>query len=338
MHIENYDVTVLLLNRVVSYPVPNSVNIIDLRKRSPFHIPLCFILLVYHLIKLKPTIVVSVWSFPSLLTGIALWVANVKTKWLPRIANSPADEEFGLRKRVFNFLYKRAVGFIVLCEELQNEFEAHYPFAINKTYLIRNGFDLDELNHRAVQKSEDIILPIGPYIISVGSLKSQKRHDVLLKAYAALDRNSRPPLMILGEGPLRGSLQKLAKQLGIENDVIFKGFVTNPYPYVKNAELFVLASDYEGLCNAAIEAQCLGIPAVITACPTGNREIVEEGVTGMLSPIGDPKILSKNIELLLSDNLKLAAMGESAKKLISNKYRIEVSAKKFDLLLKKLVS
>ncbi|GAA6184343.1 MULTISPECIES: glycosyltransferase [Alteromonadaceae] len=336
MDLTHLEVTVLLLNGVVTYPVPSSVKIVDLRKRSPFHIPLCFILLMYHLLKLKPKIVISVWSFPSLLTGLAMFFTRSKSIWIPRIANNPADEEFGWKKWVFNWLYKKADRFIVLCNELRDNFVDHYPFSSGKTNLIRNGFNLRELNEKASQLSPDISIPNEPFMISVGSLTDQKRHDVLLKAYAQLPESDQIPLLILGGGPLHDNLTALANELGINNKVHFKGFVTNPYPYVKHAKLFVLASDFEGLCNAAIEAQCLGTPAVITSCPTGNREIVVEGQTGFLVPIGDPQKMAQSISKALNQKTISSQMRIDSERLVSEKYKIQRSVADMHSLIEEI--
>lgn len=336
MDLSNLEVTVLLLNGVVTYPVPDSVKVVDLYKRSPLHIPLCFCLLMYQLLKVKPQMVVSVWSFPSLLTGLAIFLSRLKTAWLPRIANNPNDEEYGWKKWVFTRLYKQARAFIVLCDELREAFIAHYPFAANKTYLIRNGFDLNELNNKACRITSDINIPDEQYMVSVGSLTAQKRHDVLLQAYALLPEEDQIPLIILGGGPLQKSLTALANELAIADKVYFKGFVTNPYPYVKHSKLFVLASDFEGLCNAAIEAQCLGVPAVITRCPTGNAEIVVEGKTGFLVPINNPVKFAQVVSKALNQKTISGQMKVDSEKLVSEKYKIQRTVADMQSLIKEV--
>jgi len=336
MDLTGLDIQLLLLNKVITYPIPENVTVVDLRKRSALYLPLCFILLVFHLVRLRPDVVISIWSFPSLLTGLALKLTRLKSKWVVRVANNPADQEKGIKQRLFHWLYKHASQFIVLCEELQDKFVAYYPFAKNKTILIRNGFNIVDLRARSAENIDEQELFAKPYMISVGSFTPQKRYDVSLKAYALIDKKLRIPLILLGDGPLKQELIILAKELGIFSDIIFKGFVKNPYPYVKNAKLFVLASDYEGLCNAVIEAQCLGIPAVITDCPTGNKEIVIDNVTGYLVPTEQPEELSICISKILTNDPLQASFSEQAKLQVANKYKIETSATALTNLLIKI--
>ncbi|TRY30826.1 glycosyltransferase [Aliiglaciecola sp. M165] len=328
------DISVLLLNGIVTYPVPEDVTIVDLRKRSAMYLPLCFMLLIKHLVRIKPDILISVWSFPSLLTGIALKLSRLKTNWVVRVANNPADQEDDWRKKVFYHLYQRAKRYIVLCDDLEENFLAYYPFSKGKTRMIRNGFDLEALETKADEAIEDTWIKQKDYLVSVGSLTDQKRYDILLNAMAMVSPEKRLPLVVLGDGPLRQSLEKQTNELQLTEWVIFKGFVTNPYPYVKHAKIFVLNSDYEGLCNAAIEAQCLGVPAVITDCPTGNREIVVNGVTGYLVDMADPNKMAEGIEKVLNLNADdFQNMKNAASSLVGTKYRIENSAKQLNELI-----
>jgi glycosyltransferase involved in cell wall biosynthesis len=334
---ENLCITVLLLNGIVTYPVPADVNIIDLRKRSAMYLPFCFFLLMRNLIKLKPHVLISVWSFPSLLTGLALKITRLKTNWVVRVANNPADQEDDWRKKIFSWLYKHAQRYIVLCDDLEQNFIAYYPYSKGKTHMIRNGFDLASLQQKAKIKLVDDFELNQDYMVSVGSLSAQKRYDLLFKAYASLDTKYQIPLVILGDGPLKNDLKELAMELNITNKVVFKGYVTNPYPFVVNAKIFVLNSDYEGLCNAAIEAQCLGVPAVITDCPTGNREIVEQAITGILVPTKNTKAMAEGIQSILDLDLEAhQQMRRKATDIVGAKYRIENSAKNLNELISEL--
>ncbi|WJG10463.1 glycosyltransferase [Aliiglaciecola sp. LCG003] len=330
---ENLEITVLLLNQVVTYPVPDDVKLVDLQKRSAVYLPWCFLLLIKNLLQIKPDILISVWSFPSLLTGLALKLCRLKTSWVVRVANNPANQEDDWRKKIFYWLYQHATAYIVLCDELKDNFVDFYPYAAGKTYMIRNGFNIDVLVDKASDTSVETPAN-GSYLVSVGSLTQQKRYDILIEAYALLSPDKQIPLLILGDGPLRKELEQQAHGLGIADKIRFKGFVTNPYPYVSNAKAFVLNSDYEGLCNAAIEAQCLGVPAVITNCPTGNKEIVEHGVTGYLVATQSPSEMACGITALinLSEN-DYASMKTNATKLVGEKYRIERSVKSLNTLI-----
>lgn len=121
-----------------------------------------------------------------------------------------------------------------------------------------------------------------PTIVGVGRLSFQKDFDLLIRAFALLRREMSSRLLILGEGDERGSLERRIHELGLDNDVVMPGFVSNPYKFIKKASLFVLSSKYEGLPNVLIESIALGVPAVSLACKSGPTEILLEGKGGWL--------------------------------------------------------
>lgn len=132
-------------------------------------------------------------------------------------------------------------------------------------------------------------------ILTVGSLKDQKNHSLLLRAFSCVRRpNSR--LMLLGQGKNEGALRALAAQLGLADRVILPGFQPDPTPFYASADLFVLSSDYEGFGNVIVEALAQGLPVVSTDCPSGPREILAGGRWGTLVPVGDADALAAAIE------------------------------------------
>lgn len=134
-----------------------------------------------------------------------------------------------------------------------------------------------------------------PVVLAVGRLAEQKGFDVLLRAFAVL-RERRPcRLMVLGEGPLRDRLADLARELAVEPDVAFPGFVDDPFPYMASADLFVLSSRWEGLPNVLIQAMAVGAPVVATDCPSGPREILDAGRYGRLVPVDDVAALAEGM-------------------------------------------
>jgi glycosyltransferase involved in cell wall biosynthesis len=129
-------------------------------------------------------------------------------------------------------------------------------------------------------------------IITVGTLKAQKNHELLIRSFARV-RESRPArLMILGSGELETHLKQLAASLGIGDDVIFPGFAADPWPYYASSNLFALSSDYEGYPLVLVEAMRCGLPVVSTDCESGPREILDGGKFGRLVPVGDERALA----------------------------------------------
>lgn len=131
----------------------------------------------------------------------------------------------------------------------------------------------------------------GCRILTVGSLKREKRHDILLRAFAGLSRARPAQLVILGEGKLRFDLARLASELGIDERIAMPGFAIDPWPYYAGADLFVLSSDFEGYPLVLIEALYSGLRIVSTACPYGPAEILDQGRYGALVRVDDPAAL-----------------------------------------------
>ena len=145
-----------------------------------------------------------------------------------------------------------------------------------------------------------------PVLISVGRLSEQKDFPNLIRAFAKVRENRVARLMILGEGEDRPILEKLAKELGISDEVSMPGFVENPYPYMSNASVYVLSSKWEGLPTVLVEALYCGIPIVSTDCPSGPREILQEGLFGQLVPVGNAEILGLAIQDALDGKTPVA--------------------------------
>ncbi|ADP69700.1 glycosyl transferase group 1 [Rhodomicrobium vannielii ATCC 17100] len=140
--------------------------------------------------------------------------------------------------------------------------------------------------------------PPGLRILTVGSLKEQKNHPLLLRAFAAMPRPD-ARLMILGQGQNETMLRGLAAELGIADRVIFAGFHADPSAFYATANLFVLSSDHEGFGNVIVEALSFGLPVVSTDCPSGPAEILDNGSFGRLVPVGDANALARAMEAAL---------------------------------------
>lgn len=136
-------------------------------------------------------------------------------------------------------------------------------------------------------------------LIAVGALKPAKGYEVLLHAFARLSKHRSGKLLILGEGPLRGSLETLANDLGLTNNVWMPGFKANPATFLSYAHVFILSSHWEGFGNVIVEALSCGIPVVSTDCRSGPAEILAAGRYGRLVPVGNAMALAEAIESAL---------------------------------------
>ena len=124
-------------------------------------------------------------------------------------------------------------------------------------------------------------------ILGVGRLTAQKDFPTLIRAFALVRQQCSARLMILGQGEDLIGLQDLVTDLNLGEDVIFPGFVLNPYAYMTKASLFVLSSIFEGFGNVLVEVMLAGVPVVSTDCESGPAEILANGQYGNLVAVGD---------------------------------------------------
>lgn len=146
----------------------------------------------------------------------------------------------------------------------------------------------DPIEHPFFQYSD-------PIIVAAGRLSEEKGFDILLHALSLVLKERPARLIIFGEGPERGNLEKLAQDLGIVSHVSMPGFTPHLPAYLSRANLFVLSSRWEGLPTVLIEALAAGLPVVATDCPSGPREILEEGKWGKLVPVENAHALAQAI-------------------------------------------
>jgi GalNAc-alpha-(1->4)-GalNAc-alpha-(1->3)-diNAcBac-PP-undecaprenol alpha-1,4-N-acetyl-D-galactosaminyltransferase len=156
-----------------------------------------------------------------------------------------------------------------------------------------------------------------PTLIAVGRLVPQKGFDLLIAAFHQI-RDKYPDwhLTILGEGANRSALEALIYELKLTDRIHLLGQVENVNAYLDRADLFVLSSRTEGFPMALCEAMACGLPVIATDCLSGPREIINDGVDGILVASEDVDALANGLDLLMSDPIKRQQLAQAAPKIL----------------------
>jgi len=288
--------------------VSKKVRIVDLSsKRVSYSLPK----LVRYLRVEKPDVLLSTIVHANVISILAKKISHVNTKIVVRhtaslhgMKNAKSGLKFKLTIILAKMFYKEADLVIANSVVMASEIAELFNVPKEKLVTIYNPIP-NEIFTRASEPVLDewFTKDSSPVILSVGRLTKQKDFETLIRAFRIVRKIKEAKLVILGEGEERTKLEELAKDLGVDSDIYMPGFTDNPFKYMRNASVFVLSSRYEGLPNVLIETLALGVPVVATDCPTGPREILENGKYGYLVPVGDEKRLAEAIIRVL-DGMK----------------------------------
>ena len=199
------------------------------------------------------------------------------------------------RQRKYKKLYS-GKNLITVSKALENYILTTVKAEPESIRTIYNPFDFEEIRRLANEVITGI--PDEPYLIHVGRFDMvSKRQDILLKAYKKADISSK--LVLMGDGPDKEKIINLVDDLGLGSKVILPGYSSNPYAWMKHAELFVFSSDFEGFGRVLAEALIVGTPVVSTDCPAGPREILTGSLSEFLVPTGNVEALAEKMKQAL---------------------------------------
>ncbi len=154
-------------------------------------------------------------------------------------------------------------------------------------------------------------------VLAVGRMIPEKGHDILVRAFAEISALCPEwSLVLLGDGPIKEDIQKLADILGIHGRILMPGNVLNVEGWMARAGLFVLPSRSEGFPNALMEAMGMGLAVIASDCDHGPRDIIRDGEDGLLFASGEATALAQRMSWLIQDADHRVQMGIAARKAV----------------------
>lgn len=184
-------------------------------------------------------------------------------------------------------------------------------YALSDRVVFQSAKVRDMYSRRIRRRSSIVMNPVSvacradavraPRIVTAGRLTAQKNHKLLIRSFSRfLEVFPDHTLTIYGEGEDRAELEALVSGLGLEGKVFLPGNAGDVHEKMRDAEMFVLSSDFEGLSNALLEAMSMGLACISTRCE-GSTDVIRDGENGLLTDIGDEDGLTEKMLLLAGD-------------------------------------
>ena len=203
--------------------------------------------------------------------------------------------------------YKKYDKILAICDTMRDEFVEILGMDKNKVELVYNPIDLEAIRKKAenIDKKYENYLK-QDYFLQVSRLTEQKQPEHLVDIYYKLkQRGIKEKLYFIGNGEKVELIKQKIKEYKLQNDVILLGQIENPYPFFKNAKLFVHTGRYEGLPTVLLESLALGTPVVAYDCPTGPKDILgKNSEYGKLIPLNDKDVFVEKVCELMNDDEK----------------------------------
>jgi len=278
--------------------------------------------------KIEPDIIISHIDMSNILMLLAIRGLNI-----PIIVEDHNNPEMKPLSQPWKFLksvtYAYADKIILLIPALLSYYEKKFH---NKITYIANPLNIStEINDIAEVKL------VKPTFIAVGSLTKQKGLNYLLDAFALVQKE-KPDwnLTILGEGVLRKELVEYATSLKILDKVHLPGRVSNPYAILKDADIYVMSSRFEGFPVALCEAMGVGLPCISFDCPTGPSDIINHGSNGLLVEYLNSEALAKAMILLSNNQPMRETLAKEASKINDTLHIDKIMSQWDDVILEVL--
>ena len=255
------------------------------------------------------------------------------TYWVARQSsiisiNNLLEKRPSVHEWLYHHVYKNYDKIICQSVYMQNDLIDNYQFPIEQTEVINNPVDIKRINRLSSKASVNLLDKDSINLLSVGQLRPEKQQEFMIRALAMLDQRYR--LTLIGDGVKRSSLEDLAEELEIQDRVRFLGYQSNPYIYMREADLLILSSKYEGFPNVVLEANVCGLPVVSLCSPGGVIEIIEEGVNGFLVSTKNIEDLVKGVERAVKYKFDTKVI----ETMMTERYSLDLIIKKYQKILK----
>lgn len=237
-----------------------------------------------------------------------------------------------LSEKVLSWFADRIVA---VSQGVKDDLLRYEHIAPSKIQVIYNGIDEERCRSGTdpASKRAELGLPPDAVVVGVGvRLAEQKGISYLIQAFAQMaPQHPRLRLLVVGDGPLRPRLQKLAEDLGVQDRVLFTGFRSDMGELLQTVDIYALPSLWEGHPLVLLEAMAAGTPVVATDIP-GSREVIVPGQTGLLVPPRDPHRLAQALLLLASDAPLRKRMGEEGRRVFLERFTVDRMAREYEAL------
>lgn len=329
---ERFDVTLLLFQEYGIY-LPTIPKEVKIKAINPAKLPFLWKLVFNRwtlrflpekfMERLKLSRALGLWGkYDCIVSFMEGWAVNVHSKLMSRGRRNVSWVHIDLLANHYSSgffekegqeaaAYDRMDEIVFVSKSARDAFYKLFGREFNSR-VVYNLIEKDNIIKRSkepcgVSRSHEYVL------CNVGRLTAQKRQDRLIRVVAKLwhDYGVDVEVWIAGEGELEQTLRELAGNLGVEDRVVFSGFQPNPYPLIKNSDVFVLTSDSEGFSLVVAEALSLGKPVVSTKV-TGPLELLA-GNSGVLTSTEEDE-MARGIKMLLEDKTKYAFYEAQAEK------------------------
>lgn len=307
---KGYAVDLLLKKRhgKLSEAISPSINVIDFNVRS---MRFTFKKLVQYIDREKPHALISALELPNIISILSTKITRHHPEVIISI-HGLISKQKPIYNKLFDKLllsaiYPNADNIVTVSQTCARDAINYLRLPQQKVKVIYNPIINDYLHQKTREpvQADWFSDRTKKTILTIGRLEAVKDHKTLLKAFQVINTKVNAQLIILGEGSLKQEIQETIDRMGLTENVLMPGFISNPYPIIAKANVLVISSLHEALPNVLVEALACHCPVVSTACG-GPEEILGYGKYGHLVPIGDFNAMAEAIGKVFQGDQRLA--------------------------------